>query len=65
MDKNMRKCPKCGKQSYVTGTGISDRKFLVRRRTCEECGYRWTTAEVPYKVAIHAMALMDELEKLK
>ena len=41
----MKYCEKCGCDSYVTDSRITE-YGIRRRRQCENCGHRWSTIEV-------------------
>lgn len=39
-------CSRCGCDSFVLDTRYAEKEGIVyRRRECEKCGKRWTTAE--------------------
>lgn len=63
MNKNIRRCPKCGCDSNVMDSRVSAKGFIIRRRECQNCGARWSSAEIPYKVAIMLYDMIDELNK--
>jgi transcriptional repressor NrdR len=43
------KCPQCGSPSRVVDSRSSKHSGIRRRRKCDKCGYRFTTAEAPVK----------------
>jgi transcriptional repressor NrdR len=43
------KCPQCGAMSRVVDSRSSKHSGIRRRRKCDGCGYRFTTAEAPVK----------------
>ena len=63
MNKNIRMCPKCSCDSNVINSRISARGLIIRRRACQNCDARWSTAEIPYKVAVQLYDLHEELNK--
>lgn len=63
MNKNIRRCNKCGADSNVIDSRVSAKGFIIRRRCCQDCGNKWSSAEIPYKVAVLLYEMMDQLEK--
>ena len=66
-------CPKCGGASGVydsrpPGMNFNASGFLVRRRKCKSCDYRWATYEVPRDIFLSAtkarIALNDAIARL-
>ena len=52
---NVKDCPKCGADSYVIDSRISENtEILKRRRKCQRCGHRWSTGEIEYDIAVEA-----------
>ena len=52
---NVKACPRCGADSYVIESLVSeDKQILKRRRKCQCCGNRWTTGEIEYDIAVEA-----------
>lgn len=44
----MKHCKRChSANSQVTETRIHD-AIPIRRRTCNDCGYKWKTVEIEY-----------------
>ena len=41
------KCEKCGGFGRADLCRKKDNGSIYRRRVCKECGYRWTTIELP------------------
>lgn len=65
MMKNIRICPKCKAESVVMDSRVSPTGFVIRRRVCQNCNIRWTSAEIPYKAALALYEAMDGLQKME
>lgn len=39
-------CPKCSASSGVLQSRKQPNNTMLRRRRCEQCGYRWSTREI-------------------
>lgn len=48
MPKNQQQkgCPKCGGSTSVKDSRPTERGDTVRRRKCDDCGYRYSTYEM-------------------
>lgn len=44
----MSDCLKCGGKTDVKETRLSDHGLLRRRRKCRQCGFKFSTREIPY-----------------
>lgn len=55
----------CGKRSHVFDSMVSPKGFIKRRRVCEVCGRRWTTAEIPEFRAEQIEALLNLAEAVQ
>lgn len=55
----------CGKRSQVYDSRVSPKGFIKRRRVCEVCDRRWTTAEIPEFRAEQIEALLDLAEAVR
>lgn len=67
-NKGLRACPKCSSYGGVISTREGYRRFVMRRRACVGCGYRWSTAEVNYqfyKTLLKSKALAEDTLRMR
>ena len=59
-------CPKCNGEGYVKDTRVKSNRLIYRRQNCKDCGYRFTTYEMPdmdfkvYKMVENMIAMIKE-----
>ena len=60
------KCPKCGQAFGKTYITRHKEKSIRRRRICQECGFRWTTVEMPIDdMSVYTRSASEFLKDMK
>jgi transcriptional regulator NrdR family protein len=58
-------CPKCNSDNVFTPDSRPRGNTVYRRRSCEGCGYRWSTLEISHEEYLGLQEAKRLLEKMK
>lgn len=58
-------CPKCGGGSTVCKNSRYKEGTVYRRRTCLDCGWKFSTVEVSLEAFSSMKAQLDKLQKIQ